>query len=67
MVATTAATVTTKSGEKLPVTLLLLPRPDTWILLSGCAHSAEGSGLVLKVMKNGEVSPPRFVPIRAKG
>lgn len=67
VVATTPAVVTTKSGEKLPVTLLLLPRPDIWILLSGCAHSAEGSGLVLKVMKNGEMGAPRFVPIRVKG
>lgn len=66
VIATTPGMVTTKSGEKLPVTLLLLPRPDTWVLLSGCAHSAGGSGLVLKVMENGEMGAPRFVPIRVK-
>jgi hypothetical protein len=55
--------VTTRSGEHLPVTQLLLPRADTWVLLSGCAATATGSGLVLRTFEKGQLSEPRFVPI----
>jgi hypothetical protein len=55
--------VTTRSGEHLPVTQLLLPRGDTWVLLSGCAATANGSGLVLRTFEKGQLSEPRFIPI----
>lgn len=55
--------VTSRSGEHLPVTQVLVPREDTWILLSGCAATASGSGLVLRSFEKGQMSEARFVPI----
>jgi hypothetical protein len=55
--------VTTRNGEHLPVTQALVPRADAWILLSGCAATATGSGLVLRTFEKGQLSEPRFVPI----
>jgi hypothetical protein len=55
--------VTTRSGEHLPVSQVLIPRTDTWILLSSCAATATGSGLVLRTFEKGQLSDPRFVPI----
>jgi hypothetical protein len=55
--------VTTRNGDHLPVTQVLVPREDTWILLSGCAATATGSGLVLRSFEKGEMSEARFVPI----
>jgi len=55
--------VTTRSGEHLPVSQVLIPRPDTWILLSSCAATATGSGIVLRTLEKGQLSDPRFVPI----
>jgi hypothetical protein len=55
--------VTSRNGEHLPVTQVLVPRPDTWILLSGCAATATGSGLVFRTFEQGQLSEPRFVPI----
>jgi hypothetical protein len=55
--------VTSRNGEHLPVTQILIPRTDTWILLSGCAATATGSGLVLRTLEKGQLSDPRFVPI----
>jgi hypothetical protein len=60
--ADSASEVRSKNGEALPVTQVLAPRGGTWILLSGCAATAEGSGLVLRVYDGKEISPPRFVP-----
>lgn len=54
--------VSTKSGERLPVTQVLVPQGDVWILLSGCAATAQGSGLVLRVFDK-TLSPARFVPL----
>jgi hypothetical protein len=54
--------VSTKSGERLPVTQVLVPQGDVWILLSGCAATAQGSGLVLRVFDKA-LSPARFVPL----
>jgi hypothetical protein len=54
--------VRSKSGEALPVTQVLVPKENAWILLSGCAATANGSGLVLRVFNGKEISPPRFVP-----
>ncbi len=63
VIAETAAAVHTQSDEELPMGDLLAPRAGTWILFSGCAATAEGSGLVLKVVEHGELSAPRLVPI----
>jgi hypothetical protein len=54
--------VRTKSGDSMPVTQVLVPKGSDWILLSGCANTANGSGLVLRVFDGKEVSPARFVP-----
>lgn len=58
--------VKTKSGERLPVTQILAPKGETWILLSGCAATAEGSGLVLRVFDGKSLSEARFVPLEMK-
>jgi hypothetical protein len=58
--------VKTKSNEHLPVTQILVPQGDTWILLSGCAATAQGSGLVLRIFDGKNVSEPRFVPLQMK-
>jgi hypothetical protein len=46
----------------MPVTQILVPKGNSWILLSGCAATANGSGLVLRHFDGKEISPPRFVP-----
>jgi hypothetical protein len=61
------AEVHTKSGDRLPVAHVLVPSGDAWLLLSGCAATAEGSGLVLRQFDGKSVSAPRFVPIAAAG
>jgi hypothetical protein len=58
--------VTSRNGEHLPVTQVLVPRTDSWILLSGCAATAAGSGLVLRTFEKGQLSEARFVPITAE-
>lgn len=60
------AEVKTKSGERLPVTQILVPKEETWILLSGCAATAQGSGLVLRVFDGKSLSEARFVPLQMK-
>jgi hypothetical protein len=60
--AETGSAVRTKSGDSMPVTQVLVPKGNDWILLSGCAATAGGSGLVLRVFDGKELSPPRFVP-----
>ncbi len=62
-VAAAPVDVTTRNGEHLPVTQALIPRAGEWILLSGCAATAGGSGLVLRTFEKGRLSEPRFVPI----
>ncbi|HXO19732.1 MAG TPA: hypothetical protein VOA87_07380 [Thermoanaerobaculia bacterium] len=56
----------TKNDDRLQVSHVLAPEADTWVLLSGCAGSAGGSGLVLRVFAHGALSEARFVPIRTK-
>jgi hypothetical protein len=56
--------VKTKSGERLPVSQILAPKGDTWILLSGCAATAQGSGLVLRVFDGKTLSEAKFVPLK---
>ncbi len=55
--------VTTRNGDHLPVSQVLIPRGDSWLLLSGCAATAAGSGLVLRTFERNQLSEPRFVPI----
>lgn len=59
----TRSEVTTKNGDRLPVTQVLVPQGETWILLSGCAATAEGSGLVLRVFDGTALSPARYIPL----
>jgi hypothetical protein len=56
--------VKTKSGEKLGVSQILVPKGDLWLLITGCAATAEGSGVVLRVFDGKAVSEPRLVPLR---
>jgi hypothetical protein len=56
--------VKTKSGERLPVNQILVPKGDDWILLTGCAATAQGSGLVLRVYDGKSLSEARFVPLQ---
>jgi hypothetical protein len=56
--------VKTKNGEKLGITQILVPKGDDWILLTGCAATAQGSGLVLRVFDGKAVSEPRFVALK---
>jgi hypothetical protein len=56
--------VKTRNGEKLGITQILVPKGDTWILLTGCAATAQGSGLVLRVFDGKAMSEPRFVPLK---
>ncbi len=64
-VAQAPADVVSKNGERLPVTQVLVPAADSWVLLSGCAATAGGSGLVLRNVDKGVVSEPRFLPLSA--
>jgi len=61
-VAESLSNVKSKNGEAMPVTQVLVPKGNSWILLSGCAATANGSGLVLRHFDGKEISPPRFVP-----
>lgn len=56
--------VKTKS-EELPITQILVPKGDVWLLFSGCAATANGSGLVLRAFDGTSLSPARFVPIQS--
>jgi hypothetical protein len=56
--------VKTKSGEHLQINQVLVPKGDDWILLTGCAGTAQGSGLVLRMFDGKAVSEPRFVPLQ---
>jgi hypothetical protein len=57
------AEVRSKSGERLPVTQVLVPRPGIAVLLSGCVATAQGSGLVLRNLQAGKLSDPLLVPV----
>lgn len=58
----TKSEVRSKSGEELPVTQILVPKGDLWLLLSGCAATAQGSGFVLRSYDGTTLSESRFVP-----
>ncbi len=61
--AQTPSDVTTRNGDHLPVSQVLVPHAGSWVLLSGCAATATGPGLVLRTFEQGHLSEPRFVPI----
>jgi hypothetical protein len=62
-----AADITTLNGDSLPYTDFFVLRPSEWLLLSGCAHTANGPGLVLRTYGPGGLSPARFLPLRPGG
>lgn len=53
--------IRTKSGDILPITQVLTPKGNTWILLSACANTAQGSGLVVRVYDGNALSEPRLL------
>jgi hypothetical protein len=59
--------VKTKSGEQLAITQILVPKGDDWILLTGCAATPSGSGLVLRVFDGKSLSDARFVAMQTAG
>jgi hypothetical protein len=56
--------IRTKNDDRLEVSHVLSPRSGTLVLLSGCAATAGGSGLVVRIFDKGALSEARFVPIR---
>lgn len=54
--------IRTRSGDIMPVSQVLVPSGDTWVLLSGCAATANGSGLVLRVYDGTTLTAPKLVP-----
>lgn len=53
--------IRTKGGDILSISLVVVPKGDAWLLLSGCAATAQGSGVVVRVFDGKELSDPRFV------
>lgn len=54
--------VSTRS-ESLPLSQILVPRADSWVLLSGCVASRNASSLVLRVFRDGKLSDARLVKL----
>src|SRR5262249_54462860 len=59
----TKSEIRTKNDDKLAVSHVLAPREGALVLLSGCAATAQGSGLVVRSYEKGALSEARFVPI----
>ncbi|MEA2692740.1 MAG: hypothetical protein QOJ16_2127 [Acidobacteriota bacterium] len=55
--------IRTKNDDRLEVSHVLSPRAGSLVLLSGCAATAGGSGLVIRTYDKGALSEARFVPI----
>jgi hypothetical protein len=55
--------IRTKNDDRLAVSHVLAPREGALVLLSGCAATAGGSGLVVRSYEKGTLSEARFVPI----
>lgn len=55
--------VSTRS-EVLPLTQILVPRGDTWLLLTGCVASQNVSSLVLRVFRDGKLSDAKLVKLQ---
>lgn len=62
-----APTVTTLNGESLPYADFFVLRPGRWLLLSGCVHTANGPGLVIRTYGDRGLSAPRFLPLQPAG
>lgn len=54
--------IRTKSGDILTIAQVLVPKGDAWVLLSGCAATPQGSGVVVRNYDGKSLSDPRFVP-----
>lgn len=52
--------ISTRS-ESLPLSQILVPRGDVWILLTGCVASRDSSSLVLRVFRDGRLSDAKLV------
>jgi hypothetical protein len=55
--------IRTKNDDRLEVSHVLSPRSGTLVLLSGCAATSGGSGLVIRTYDKGALSEARFVAI----
>jgi hypothetical protein len=62
-----APVVTTLNGESLPYADFFVIRPGAWLLLTGCVHTANGPGLVLRTYGDRGLSAPRFLPLQPAG
>jgi hypothetical protein len=58
-----SAEVKTKGPAPFPATHVLKPGDDRWLILFGCAATAEGSGLIVRTLTGKELSAARFVPL----
>jgi len=57
-------------NESLPLSQILVPKGDAWVLLTGCVRvsgSANGSSLVLRVFQGGKLSEPKMVGLEPAG
>jgi hypothetical protein len=52
--------VSTRS-ESLPLSQIMVPRADTWVLLTGCVAAGGSSSLVLRVFRDGKLSDAKLV------
>ena len=43
---------------------IVVPQADSWFLLSGCAATADGSGLVVRTFDRNGLSGSKLVPLR---
>lgn len=61
----TRSEVSTRS-ESLPLSQILVPRAESWVLLSGCVASRNGSALVLRVFRDGKLSDAKLVNLEQR-
>ncbi|MES1242197.1 MAG: hypothetical protein ABUT39_11305 [Acidobacteriota bacterium] len=54
-------------NESLPLSQILVPRGDAWVLLTGCVASAGSSSLVLRVFRDGRLSDAKLVRLESAG
>lgn len=62
-----APVVTTLNGESLSYADFFVIRPGHWLLLTGCVHTANGPGLVIRTYGDRGLSAPRFLPLQPAG
>ncbi|MFP5285425.1 MAG: hypothetical protein ACLGI9_06780, partial [Thermoanaerobaculia bacterium] len=60
--AETRTEVKTKN-EALGLTQILVPKGDTWVLLTGCVTTGGTSSLVVRTFDGRALSGPRMVPL----